>query len=160
MRLIRNHYYGMPDDPGTPARGRDHGGDAPRSADRVPGYRSERPLDPLRFHGQSMIDKSRSSGSGDSGHGRYGLPDIMASCTQEILKLRSTPIPEDTGRGPPGQALARVCHFSRTGEKRWRCTACQYPGTWDSRRFRSGDWRGERFIPFLLSQKIKEQPNI
>lgn len=31
-------------------------------------------------------------------YGRYGLPDIMASCTQEILELRSTPVSEDTGR--------------------------------------------------------------
>jgi len=38
------------------------------------------------------------SGSGDSGHGRYGLPDIAASCTREILELRSTPVAENTGR--------------------------------------------------------------
>jgi len=32
-------------------------------------------------------------------YGRYGLPGFMASCTREILELRSTPVPEDTGRG-------------------------------------------------------------
>ena len=42
--------------------------------------------------------RSRVSGSGDSGHGRYGLPDIAASCTREILELRSTPVAENTGR--------------------------------------------------------------
>ena len=42
--------------------------------------------------------RSRSSGSGDSGHARYGLPNIVASCTQEILELRSTPVAENTGR--------------------------------------------------------------
>jgi len=46
-------------------------------------------------------------------YGHYGLPDIVASCTREILELRSTPIPEDTRRGAlgpgSGQALAQVC---------------------------------------------------
>ena len=32
-------------------------------------------------------------------YGHYGLPDIMASCTQEILELRAaTPVSEDLGR--------------------------------------------------------------
>ena len=102
----------MPDDPGTPSFGRDRGGDALRRTNRVPGYRSERPLDPLRFHGHPRRQDPRLSGSGDCGHGRYGLPDIVASCTREILELRSTPVAEDTscellGSGS-GQALASV----------------------------------------------------
>jgi len=50
------------------------------------------------------------SGSGDSGHGRYGLPDIVASCTREILELHSTPGAEDTGRELLGRVPGRYWH--------------------------------------------------
>jgi len=62
------------------------------------------------------MGRSRLSGSGDFGYGRYGLPDITISCRKEILELIGILLSDNTGRQLYGlgavKALAPEYHFS------------------------------------------------
>ena len=99
------HFRGMPDDPGTPACGRNRGGDAPCRAPRLFGLRCERCPDSLSISWLSTMSRLRSSGSGDSGMGATGFRISQyhaggRSWNSAARRSQKTPVASFSVRGP------------------------------------------------------------